>query len=368
MRKTGLISLVLAMATLAFALCGSAWAEGESGGGEHVIRISTVPTPEPVELGTLEEIVATEVPELTPEPTPELPTFPIQDFSDRHYLLPIDFNGGSMPNSKGYIGEWIYTDSTISVSIETSNTPTATGQCQYWVADIYIQDASQLRTHAAGWTGSFDSTGQMEGMSLARRTNPVLALNGDYYNSSERRGKGFIFRQGIMFRNNLDTPGRWDSKMMDVLLVDEDGDFHALYQPLTNSIYATVEGKRILNAFSFGPILVDNGQVVWSYEGADRWIDMATEQPRQRMCLCQAGPLHYKVICCAGPYRGNTGMTMREFAELAASKDVRVAYNLDGGDSTWLYFRGQKVNEFGSNSQRKLMDIIYFASAENYVP
>ena len=101
---------------------------------------------------------------------------------------------------------------------------------------------------------------------------------------------------------------------------------------------------------------------------SDRWIDMATEQPRQRMCLCQAGPLHYKVICCAGPYRGNTGMTMREFAELAASKDVRVAYNLDGGDSTWLYFRGQKVNEFGSNSQRKLMDIIYFASAENYVP
>ena len=31
---------------------------------------------------------------------------------------------------------------------------------------------------------------------------------------------------------------------------------------------------------------------------------------------------------------------------------------------TLLYFGGKRVNEFGSKSQRQLMDIIYFASAE----
>ena len=43
---------------------------------------------------------------------------------------------------------------------------------------------------------------------------------------------------------------------------------------------------------------------------------------------------------------------------------VQTAYNLDGGDSTLLYFNGTRLNEFGSKTQRKLMDIIYFASAE----
>ena len=57
-------------------------------------------------------------------------------------------------------------------------------------------------------------------------------------------------------------------------------------------------------------------------------------------------------------------MTLREFADLAASLGVRIAYNLDGGDSTLLYFDGRRINEFGSTSSRRLQDIIYFASAE----
>ena len=108
---------------------------------------------------------------------------------------------------------------------------------------------------------------------------------------------------------------------------------------------------------------MDNGELIEDFQGADRWINMAADENRQRICLCQAGPLHYKVICCAGPYKGNTGMTVAQFARLAKSQDVLVAYNLDGGDSTWLYFNGIKVNDLGSTG-RKLMDIIYFASAE----
>ena len=57
-------------------------------------------------------------------------------------------------------------------------------------------------------------------------------------------------------------------------------------------------------------------------------------------------------------------MTMKQFASLVGTQDVITAYNLDGGDSTWLYFNGTKVNEYGSFTKRKLADIIYFASAE----
>ena len=211
--------------------------------------------------------------------------------------------------------------------------------------------------------GSFERNAQRRPEALAERSRAVVALNGDYYDSTERKSRGFILRQGTLFRNNLDEPGPWDARFMDVLLIDSNGDFHIVYQPVKDAVITVPDNGTILNSFSFGPALVDNGELIEDFQGADRWINMAADEYRQRICLCQAGPLHYKVICCAGPYKGNTGMTIAQFARLVKSQDVLVAYNLDGGDSTWLYFKGAKVNDLGSTG-RKLMDIIYFASAE----
>ena len=287
---------------------------------------------------------------------------PLFDYSDRNYLLPIDFTPGMQPKPEKQHELTSYQDSTITVKVEEGLA--SNGTCKYWVADIRITDASQIRTMAAGWDGTFSRPGTMNALNLMMRSEAVLGLNGDYYDSSERRGFGYILRQGVLYRDNLDMDGRWDSRLMDVLLIDEDGDFHVVYRPQSGGVQSMVNGKRVLNSFSFGPALVDNGNVVTEFNKADRWIDMRADEPRARICLCQAGPLHYKVICCTGNYRGYTGMTIPEFATLAALQDVQVAYNLDGGDSVWMYLNGGKVNEYGSNSERKLMDIIYFASAE----
>ena len=189
-------------------------------------------------------------------------------------------------------------------------------------------------------------------------------ISGDFWGSAEKRGLGYIVRQGVLFRDSLDDGGRWDSRLMDVLVIDEDGDFHILDRPVKGSIGGTVGGKRILQAFSFGPALVENGQAFTAFEGEQKWIDMSANDRRQRMCICQTGPLSYRMVCCAGPFRGNSGMTLREFADLVASLGVKTAYNLDGGDSTSLFFYKGRINNYGSTSQRKLRDIIYFASAE----
>ena len=60
----------------------------------------------------------------------------------------------------------------------------------------------------------------------------------------------------------------------------------------------------------------------------------------------------------------NSGLTLKEFAELVYEYGVQTAYNLDGGDSTMLYFHGEKVNFKDNKSKRNLQDIIYFASGE----
>ena len=284
-----------------------------------------------------------------------------QDFSDREYLLPVSFKTGSAPKKKGYNKtKQSYTDSTITVSTGHGNA----GKCEYWYAKISLTDASQLRTMAASADGSFSHTGEMNGLNLAKRTKAVVAINGDFWNSKEKRGMGYIIRQGILYQNNLSPDRKSDSLLMDVLLIDEDGDFTVLQQPTKDEIPALLNGKRVLNAFSFGPVLVRNGKAVKNYHRSDYWLDMAADKPRQRMCICQTGPLQYMVLCCAGPYKGNTGMTLNELGKLTDKLGAKTAYNLDGGYSTMLYFNGKLLNSSGNVKPRPLMDVIYFASAE----
>ena len=142
-------------------------------------------------------------------------------------------------------------------------------------------------------------------------------------------------------------------------LIDEDGDFHVVFKADAGSQDGTVNGKRVINAFFFGPALVVEGKPVEGVTGRS----MSENEGRQRMCIAQVGPLHYKAICCAGPARGNAGMTLKQFASFVASQGVQTAYNLDGGDSTMIIFRNEKINDVQNASTRSISDIIYFASA-----
>ena len=145
----------------------------------------------------------------------------------------------------------------------------------------------------------------------------------------------------------------------DLLLIDEDGDFHVVFKADAGSQDGTVNGKRVINAFFFGPALVVDGKTVEGVTGRS----MSENEGRQRMCIAQVGPLHYKAICCAGPARGNAGMTLKQFASFVAEQGVQTAYNLDGGDSTMIIFRNEKINDVQNASTRSISDIIYFASA-----
>ena len=59
--------------------------------------------------------------------------------------------------------------------------------------------------------------------------------------------------------------------------------------------------------------------------------------------------------------RPDAGYTL-DFAALVAKQNVKVAYNLDGGDSAMMIFNGEKINDVRSTSVREIVDIIYFAS------
>ncbi len=285
-----------------------------------------------------------------------------QDLTEPPYrdtLLPIDFSRGKKPQKSSYSGDlkttWRYEDPTISVKIETGWIDGTLG-CTYWVATVRIQDPSQLRTASRD---GFDQSNTIDAITLAKRNNAVLAINGDYYCYT---GWGLIIRQGIKYLDLLNGD-------RDILLIDEDGNFHGVREAKAGSVSSVkysngsevsyYHGKRIINAFYFGPLLVVDGMINTRMQLRE---DMRATEMKQRMAIAQSGPLEYKCICCAPPANGNDGMDLKTFANIVAQQNVRIAYNLDGGYSTWMIFNNQQVNE-PANTNRELTDIVYFASA-----
>ena len=266
--------------------------------------------------------------------------------------LPIDFTGGYAPQAGGYQGETVYEDPTIRVSIEFKDAKAyAKGyNAGYWVVDIRIGDASQLRTAPAV---SFESDNDDEIVNIADRVNAVVAINGDSYSYNN---EGLIIRQGITYRDK-------QKGKRDMLLIDEDGDFHVFHLPQKGELSDTVDGKKVINAFYFGPILVENGQAL---KKMPSFAHLDPEAYYARIALCQVGHLHYKMILTTNKIGYETfGLPMPDFAKVCMDEGAQTAFNLDGGMSTSLYFNHQRVNAQKKVNFRLVPDIIYFASAWN---
>lgn len=258
--------------------------------------------------------------------------------------IPLEADAGLVPQESGYLDEWNYEDPSISVKIESGRIY----DTNYKVAYIKLANASQIRTTMAR---NYHSPSTISGVTMAKRVNAVLAINGDFFSS--RNGEGYVARQGKVYR----TACR--NEYYDILIIDDQGDLHILQKPNDKDI-AAFEGTPI-NGFTFGPGLIVDGEVQLDLGNGH----YGGNKQAQRMCIGQTGPLEYICICSEGPEDpGSKGMTIDQFVELVASfEGIENAYNLDGGSSTHMVFHGEKINSPDNPKRRPLCDMIYFASA-----
>jgi exopolysaccharide biosynthesis protein len=255
--------------------------------------------------------------------------------------LPWDDSAAPLPNPGNYLPDNAgYEDASISVRIEEFRMFGTAILAAY----VTIADPSQIRTSMAG---KFGSTADTYGSRIAKRVNAVLAINGDFFNYTN---KGYIVRQGTLYRNE-------PAEGSDVLLIDDRGDFHIIVDATGKKI-AAFDGT-VVNSFSFGPALVVNGQPM----EIDKNKEMATHIPTQRMVIAQSGPLSYVCVATEGPENENAvGLTLEETVELMMSLGVENAYNLDGGSSSTMVLNNAKINALSSNKVRQIWDILYFAT------
>ncbi len=273
--------------------------------------------------------------------------------------LPIDLSPGSAYTGAYERGdEQVYEDPTIRVERYRIPNENSDFDCTVYYAIVSIADASQLRTYPANGK-DFCTTTRTPGVKLAKRMRAVLAINGDYPATfSGNTANTYVLRQGKVYRDTVE-PG------LDMLLIDEDGDFHVLTRDvdLAAAEKTQIDGKRVINAFQFGPALVIDGKPVDDESILDKYHSPTFAHPEskeQRMVIAQIDTLKYMVLCVA--HYGASLTYMRDIAMALAP--CRTVYVLDGGESAQMVFLGTLCNNTDGNKvSRDLADIIYFASA-----
>lgn len=242
-------------------------------------------------------------------------------------------------------GELGYHTDKLDVSIEQKHKDGMT----YFVCDIRVSDASQLRSAFAG--DGFRS-GVYEAVSdIARRYSPVLAINADF---CRYHRNGVIIRNGELLRKQNITRHH-------LLVIDKEGNMSAITDRTGKQ---GVLAERLMQestwqTFEFGPVLVENGQAA---ELPGRfYVNCHDGYYEPRTAIGQLGPLHYIVIVVDGR-RDNysTGASIPQLQKLFLDEGAQFAFNLDGGGSTSLYFLGEVVNMPSGGKERSVSDIVMF--------
>ncbi len=287
--------------------------------------------------------------------------------------LPMDkYTGGAEPKKENYISESEYEDSSISVKLYTDRFADTT----YNYAHVKISHPSQLRTAPAGMVDSaratFKSQTTARGRLVAKAVNAVVALNGDYHTKSDKCQ--VVLRMGQQVRNKANGN-------MDLLVIDMQGNLSALPKCTAKEEYQAyydANKENMYQVFCFGPLLCQDGVSVIGEDYVNR--EIGAQNSTQRSAIAQIGPLEYLLITCEGPQsKGSKGMTIFEMAALCeqlgkkhSEAGCSIAFNLDGGNSSTLIFKG--LNEKKNftyvkyncpDIERFLSDIIYFATLEN---
>lgn len=217
----------------------------------------------------------------------------------------------------------------------------------YTIAEVKIADPSQLRRFVAD--GDYSSGAKYFPSEMATSVNAVLATNGDFYSF---RGDGIIVYDSKLMRD--------DGWSMDSCFIAGNGDLIFAHKGKVTSREAMqkiIDDNGVRFSVAFGPVLIENGErcaIKFPYPVGEG------NQYYPRIALCQLDELHYLMVTVSNEPPYGPPHTLDVFADNLMDMGVKMAYNLDGGQSATIVMGNKTVNYVW---QRKVSDIIYFATA-----
>lgn len=219
----------------------------------------------------------------------------------------------------------------------------------YTFSEIKIAHPSQIRRFLAG--GEYGTQRQYLTTEMAASVNAVAASAGDFY---AYRNYGAVIWGGQVYRSH--------NGGLDLCLVDDKGDLRFLYAhevPGEEGLRQYVQEHNIRFSLAFGPVMVDNCRLVdtgWYPVGEN-------DRAFSRAALCQMDALHYLLAAANMQWGYPNVPTLDQFARQLQQTGCRMAYTLDGGQTATIVMNDTLVNQVSYGSQRRISDIVYFATA-----
>lgn len=150
--------------------------------------------------------------------------------------------------------------------------------------------------------------------------------------------------------------------MTDICYVDDKGNLllETGQNKLTDEqVNAYIAENHINFSLAFGPIIIKDGALCVP----DRYYFGEINDNYARAAIAQLGELHYIIMDANEEYGAWRWPTVKEFAEVMAKTGCDRAYMLDGGQTATTVVNNRVINHVSYGSERKISDIIYFATA-----
>ena len=213
----------------------------------------------------------------------------------------------------------------------------------YVYTEIYLPDVHNLKTWYAD-DPEHPARSDADIATAAWQSGAAFAVNGDSYAV-----------QGVNAVRNGHVLNACVSSY-DLCVLYEDGSMQTIPGEKLHS-QAAVEAflQNAWQAWSFGPILLNpDGSPVHDFSGLGNEY---LTRVHPRTAIGYFGPGHYAIVSVFGYRDDLPGVTLEELSAYFAFLGCRLAYNLDGGGSTHLWFHG---SERGWPSEAcELSDFIY---------
>ena len=219
----------------------------------------------------------------------------------------------------------------------------------YTFSEVKIAHPSQFRRFLAD--GEYGSEKQFVTTEMAASVNAVVASSGDFYRFREF---GAVVYQGEVKRVRGD--------LTDTCLIDENGDLHFFRKGEVLDVetaQAYVDENNIRFSLTFGPVLIDNGERC----EPSHYLLGEIDEHYARAGLCQMGNLHYLLVTANTEDSYQQVPTLHQFAATLETTGCDKAFALDGGQTAAIVMNDELVNRPVKGTQRRISDIIYFATA-----
>ena len=217
-----------------------------------------------------------------------------------------------------------------------------------YVADVEVTDGTSILSAFANNTYGRNITDTTSDM--AEENNAVLAINGDYYGA---RQSGYVIRNGVVYRSQGSNG--------EDMVISKDGSLSFISESDTTT--DSLMQKQAWQVLSFGPVLVENGEVAVS-ENDEVGMAMASNP---RTAIGTVAKNHYLFVVSDGRTSESAGLSLYELANFMKSLGATNVYNLDGGGSSTMVFQGEVVNNPTTNgnkiSERAVSDILYIGKS-----